>query len=117
MRISKKIAMTWFLKGILLIAALCNCKIVGSQHPNGKNEKVHGSNENIILENQVDHSRFVGISVGIHIPANNVFISSQRNAITGNEIVYSGISSADQSGIYVGGHGRPGADLTSNWIT
>lgn len=78
---------------------------------------VHGSNENIILENQVDHSRFVGISVGIHIPANNVFISSQRNAITGNEIVYSGISSADQSGIYVGGHGRPGADLTSNWIT
>ncbi|MBP9164658.1 MAG: hypothetical protein KBF99_15875 [Leptospiraceae bacterium] len=39
MRISKKIAMTWFLKGILLIAALCNCKIVGWQHPNDGNEK------------------------------------------------------------------------------
>lgn len=100
-------------KNIILGNYIVRSGLMGGQSSSAI--QLNGSNDNIIQENQIDRSKFIGISAAIYMPENEVFFASQRNLIAGNEVAYSAIGSADQSGIYIGGH-KPGAEWANNWI-
>ncbi|WP_167883412.1 right-handed parallel beta-helix repeat-containing protein [Leptospira yasudae] len=70
------------------------------------------SNENSVFNNQIYHSTAHGIATSMQYEPD---LPSKSNGITGNEIYYSVLRSADQGGIYIAGSKE--IPVTGNWIT